>query len=90
MKSESLFADLLALQPNMAFQEKIDAAVEKVWSNCWCKWSRKPKAEHAEEWCATISTRLRFMIRHIGSAASKTPTKKKESSRMAEQVDKAC
>ena len=56
---------------------KIDAAVEKVWIGCWGKWSRKPKAEHAEEWCATISTRLRFMIRHIGNASSKTPTKRK-------------
>ena len=59
------------------FRKKIDAAVEKVWCDCWGKWSRKPKAEHAEEWCATISTRLRFMIRHIGNASSKTPTKRK-------------
>ena len=48
---------------------KIDKAVAKVWRDCWGKWPRKPKLEHAEAWCATISTRLRFMMRHIAKAS---------------------
>ena len=92
MKAKSLFAELLALQPNMAFQKrKIDAAVEKVWKDCWGKWARKPRADRPR----------RGVVRdHLDQAAvhdsahrkrrNEGPVKKKESSRMAEQVEKAC